>query len=117
MMKKLILILAVYFGVVDAMSKVKDMSVESSDSGSYQSVSSYSTSESEEWVENHRELVDSAKINGCSFDELIGTLSKDKKFYIYDYISSKCWNGSGKFGAFHDENGFFATFESQEYIE
>lgn len=117
MSKKFVLILAVYFGVVDAMSKVEDMSIESSDSDSSQSVSSYSTSESEEWVENHRELVDSAKTSGCSFDELIETLSKDKKFYIYDYISSECWNGRGRFGAFYDENGFFATFESQEYIE
>lgn len=114
-MKKLVLILAVCFGVVDAMSE--DMSAESSDSDSYRSVSSCSISESEEWVEDHRELVDSAKINGCSFDELIGELSKDKKFYIYDYISSECWNGRGRFGAFYDENGFFATFESQEYIE
>ena len=117
MMKKLVFGIAVCFWSVGAMSEVKYICVESSDSDSYRSVSSCSTSESEEWVDNHRELVDSAKINGCSFDELIETLGKDKKFYIYDYISSEYWNGNGRFGASHDGSEFYATYECQQYID
>jgi len=69
------------------------------------------------WIEDYSELIDLAQTYRFAFDELLETLVKEKKVYLYDYISLECWKEKGKFGVFHNGHEFYATFECQEYVE